>query len=274
MRVFFKDVVNVSEITKEINRYKSDTYLLTMTTSDAIYVATDFPLNHLYVKMGEVVNTVSSVMEISYWSASGWTPVANINDYTYGLTESGFIDFTPDINESWLRQDTNSSGVTIDELSDVKVYGQYWIKIKFDTNLLPAIELEWIGNKFSDDVDLFSEFPIFNDSTFLTGYEAGKTNWEEQHIKAADLIIQDLKRKNIILGKEQILERDVLLPAATAKVAEIIFNAFGNDYRQQRQDAAIEYSKRIDLSKFVVDLNENAIKDQADIISSQGWLNR
>ena len=64
------------------------------------------------------------------------------------------------------------------------------------------------------------------------------------------------------------------MPAAVSKVAEIIFNAFGNDYRQQRDDAKLEYAKRSDLSKFVIDTNGNAIKDHSDVVATQGWLSR
>ena len=273
MRVLFKDVSSISEITKQINKFKSDTYQMIMTPDDAIYISSDFPLNHFYVKMGELTNGIDSEMLVEYWSNIGWAPVANLNDYTYSLNGSGFIEFTPSKDESWLRQDTNSQGSLITDLESIKIYDQHWIKISFSIEL-EQVDIEWIGNKFSDDYDLFSEYPIFNDETFLTSYEAGKTTWEEQHVKAAELIIQDLKRKNIILGAEQILDRDILMPAAVSKVAEIIFNAFGNDYRQQRDDAKLEYAKRIDLSKFVIDTNGNAIKDHSDVVATQGWLSR
>ena len=274
MRVLFKDVSSISEITKQINKFKSDTYQMNMTPDDAIYISSDFPLNHFYVKVGAIGNIEDSDMSIEYWSNLGWVPVANLNDYTYSFAESGFVEFTPNKDESWLREDTNSQGSLIADLESIKIYDQHWIKITFSQTLTQDIELEWIGNKFSDDYDLFSEYPIFNDETFLTSYEAGKTTWEEQHVKAAELIIQDLKRKNIILGAEQILDREILMPAAVSKVAEIIFNAFGNDYRQQRDDAKLEYAKRIDLSKFVIDTNGNAIKDHSDVVATQGWLSR
>jgi len=274
MRVFFKDGSTITEITKEINKYKSDTYLLTMTSGDAIYLGVDFPLNHFFVKMGDVVNEEDVEMTVSHWTGDGWAEAANLNDYTYSLSESGFVEFTPDKDDEWHRQDTNDSGSAIDDLSSITVYDKYWVKVQFSGSLDAAIELKWIGNKFSDDDDLFSEYPIFNDTTFLTGYQTGKTNWEEQQVKAADLIIQDLKRKNIILGSEQILDRNLLMPAAVSKVAELIFNAFGNDYRQQKLDAASEYAKRIDLSKFVVDTNNNAIKEHQELGITQGWLSR
>jgi hypothetical protein len=154
------------------------------------------------------------------------------------------------------------------------VYDKYWIKISFTQNLDAGIELEWIGNLFSEDEDLFAEYPLFNDQTFLTAFESGKLNWEEQHVKAGDLIVQDLKRKNVILGSEQILDRSVLLPASVCKVAEIIFNAFGKDYQDHLLRAREEYNRRIDLSKYVVDSNNNGIQDAQETYASQGWLSR
>jgi hypothetical protein len=274
MRIFFKDGSNILEITKQINKYKSDTYLLTMTSSDAIYIATDFPMNHLFIKMGAVLNESSSSMLIDYWSSQGWLPVVNHNDYTNAFSESGFVEFTPDINHYWTRSNTSSPSQSITGLESIVVYEKYWTRIQFTNDLDPNIELEWIGSKFSDDDDLYSEYPIFNDQTFLTVFSAGKTDWEEQHIKAADLIVQDLKKKNVILGKEQILDRSVMLPASVCKVAEIIFNAFGRDYNEQKLAAKLEYERRIDLSNYVVDTNNNGVEDAADVQYKQGWLTR
>jgi hypothetical protein len=274
MRVFFKDGNNVLEITKQINKYKSDVYSLTMTSSDAIYIATDFPMNHLFVKMGAALNEQSSSMIIDYWSGQGWSPVVHTNDYSEAFSQSGFIEFTPDRYSSWIMASTNSNGQLVTGLESVIVYDKYWTKISFTNDLTAAIDLEYIGNIFSEDDDLFSEFPLFNDSTFLNCFENGKTTWEEQHVKAADLIIQDLKRKNVIIGSEQLLDRSILLPASVCKVAEIIFNAFGKDYTEQLDRAKNEYSKRIDLSKFSVDSNNNGIEDAFDIGIVQGWVSR
>ena len=274
MRIFFKESSVITEISKQINKYKNDTYIMSMGTSDALYIASDFPFNHLFVKMGSVKNAVNTSINIQYWGGNDWEDVVHINDYTNAFSNSGFIEFTPDRNESWIMESTNSVGQSILGLESITVYDKYWIKITPDLTLTNSIELEWIGNKFSDDYDLFSEFPIFNDSTFLTSFESGKTTWEEQHAKAAEIIIQDLKRKNVILGKEQILERDILLPASVVKVAEIIYNAFGKDYVEQRLAAKEEYLRRIDLSKYIVDTNNNGITDVVDVGYSQGWLSR
>jgi hypothetical protein len=108
----------------------------------------------------------------------------------------------------------------------------------------------------------------------LTSFETGKANWEEQHVKAASLIIQDLKKKGIIVGSEQVLEKSILAPASVCKVAEIIFNAFGRDYNDQRLAAKEEYEKRMDLSKYLVDTDNNGILGPEEVKYTQGWLTR
>lgn len=273
MRVFFKDSV-ITEITNKVNRYKSGTYDLTIVPGNYIYIATDFPLSHLYVKLGAIVNAVSANMSIQYWSGKAWSNAVNINDYSESFSQSGFIEFTPDRRASWDMDDTNGGNNQVTGLETITVYDQYWTRISFSASLTTNIAIEYIGSMFSNDDDLYAEYPLFNDSNFLECFENGKTTWEEQHVKAADLIVQELIRKNIIIGSEQILDRNILMPAAVCKVAEIIFNAFGKDYVDQLQRCKEEFKNRIDLSKFVVDINNNAIKDAKENEATQGWLSR
>jgi len=100
------------------------------------------------------------------------------------------------------------------------VYDKYWVRISFDLTLGATCALSFIGNKFSDDTDLFYEYPIFNSSNFLTAFKSGKTDWEEQHVKAAELIIDDLQKKSVIIGAGQILDRKKFIGASVCKVAE------------------------------------------------------
>jgi len=274
MRIFIKEGSAIKEVSKTLNSYTSGTTIATITSMDAIYLAVDFPMNHFYLKMGTVLNAESSVMSVQYWNGEDWISSVHVNDYTDALSNSGMVEFTPDRDEAWMRDDTNDNGNEITDLESIKVYDKYWIKIKFSASLTAAIELLWIGILFSTDSDLFSEFPIFNDSSFMLAFKVGKTSWEEQHVKAAELIIQDLKRRNVIIGPEQILEYNLLLPASVCKTAEIIYNAFGNDYLSQRDSARAEYKQRCDLSKFILDTNNNGIIDHYEVSESQGWMSR
>lgn len=264
MRIF----KNNEEITRYVQRMDNSFYSLSYTVGNYIYIASDFPFNHLYFKLGNNKNALNSTMKIEYYTTS-WSEAVEIRDYTDGLKQDGFVEFTPNRNFGWAQTvDSSSAGVS------TVVYNKYWTRISFDSNLTSGIELSFVGNKFSDDDDLFTEYPVFNDSNFMDAFQIGKTSWEEQHIKAAELIIQDLQKKQVVFGPEQIMDRNRFLGAAVCKTAEIIFSAFGNDYVEQRKSAKEEYSKRIDLSQFGIDLNGSGTLEPAEIVARTNWLSR
>lgn len=264
MRIF----KNATEITKEVSRFDSLVYKLNYSIGDFIYIASDFPFNHTFIKLGAVKNLITSTMKVEYYTTT-WEQVVELRDETNGLKQDGFIEFTPNRNFGWAQTvDSSEAGVS------TVVYNKYWTRVSFNQNLTADVELSFIGNKFSDDEDLFSEFPVFNDANFLTAFKAGKTSWEEQHLKAAELIIQDLQKKQVIFGKEQILDRVKFLSASVCKVAEIIFTAFGNDYIEQRKIAKEEYSKRLDLSQYNIDLNGSGNLEPMEIQARSNWLSR
>jgi len=265
MRIF----KNNTELTDKIERLDISTYSLTMTTTDFLHVATDFPFNHLYLKIGETKNLISSTMKVEYYGTA-WTEVVEVKDDTSALSTSGYVSFTPEKFNQWSYV-INSN----DTLGLTKVlYDKYWARISFSVNLTASIDLSFVGLKFNDDTDLFSEYPVFDDSNFMGAFKTGKTDWEEQEIKAAMIIVEDLEKKNIIVGPEQILDRKKFLGASVCKTAEIIFNAFGNDYIEQRKAAKEEYSKRLNLSQYNVDTNNDGVLDQKEIATKQGWLSR
>lgn len=263
MRILY----NAIEITKEISRPDILSYPFNYTVGSYIYIASDFPFNSIYFKLG-TPNAIPANMKIEYFG-NNWSEVVELRDDTHGFTQNGHIEFTPNRNAGWtMALESSQAGIS------KVVYQKYWTRISFDVNLTAATSLEFVGNKFSDDTDLFSEYPIFDDANFMNAFRIGKTNWEEQHVKASELIIQDLKKKSVILGAEQILDRAKFIGASVCKVAEILFSAFGNDYVEQRKNAEKEYGKRLDLSQYSVDSNNNALLEKSEIISNQGWLSR
>lgn len=263
MRVFF----NTNEITKQTDRYDSSNFAMTYLAGNYLYIASDFPFNHFWVNLPGVKNDVVATMKVEYYGSS-WNEVVNLKDETNALSSSGYVEFTPNKNIGWAcLTDSTTIGLPV-------VYDKYWMRISFNVGLKAGVELGFIGNKFSDDTDLFSEFPIFNDSNYQAAFQVGKTDWVEQHIKAGELIIQDLEKLGVILGPEQILEVKRFRGASVCKVAEIIYTAFGNDYLEQRKLVKEEYSKRMNLSQFKTDQDNNAILSPSDVMARQGWLRR
>lgn len=264
MRVFH----NNTEITKIISRLDGVFGEFSYIAGEYGYFAVDLPFNHLYFYLPTNTNNIAATMKVEYYSGS-WTEAVNLKDETNAFFNSGYVEFTPNRNNGWSRV-SNSTELGL----PYTVYDKYWMRISFNVNLKPNFRVDFIGHKFSDDLDLFSEYPVFNDVNFMTAFQAGKANWEQQHVKAAEIIIQDLQRKNVVIAPEQILDRTKFIPASVCKVAEIIFTAFGNDYTEQRNAAREEYLRRLDLSQYNIDNNSDAILQSQEIGVKQGWMSR
>lgn len=263
MRAFYSG----NEITKYVQRLDQSSFSFSYVSGQYFYIASDFPFNHLFFKLG-TKNDIAATMKVEYYG-SNWNEVVNLEDETNAFFNDGFVQFTPNRNNGWSAvPDSTDLGLPY------TVYDKYWLRVSFNQTLKPNVAFSYVGNKFTDDSDLFAEYPVFNDVNFLTAFASGKTNWEEQAIKAADLIIQDLQKGGVIVAPEQILDKKRFIGASVCKVAEIIFTAFGNDYIEQKKAAKEEYLSRLDLSQFNVDYNNDAILSPGEIVTRQNWLQR
>lgn len=260
-----------------------DQYSLTadftaVAAEDSIYIGSSLPFNHFYIDISSA-NTGVSALSVEYWGGQEWEDVAELTDNTKvsgkTLGQSGFIEFVPDKNKNWSRDDTvNSSAVeVVDGLGGVTIYDQYWLKLTVSADL-SYVSLNWIGSQFSNDNDLKSEFPDLTRSAVMTAFESGKTDWNEQHRIAAVIIAKDLIAKNIIVDENQILTREDLTLASVQKVASLIYNALGDDYVDQFVAAEKEYLKRLSASYVKVDNNANARIDVQEQRPSVGMLYR
>lgn len=261
-RVLYSDNGTLTDYSVNLDNYHAGNATFSYVKDEyAIYIGSDLPFNHLYFKLSSV-NTESANITVQYWDDDQWRDVVDTLDETSlsgaTLGQSGFVTWTPDEDYLWTRESTNSNGEEVTGLTDVVIYDLYWIKITFSASLTADVVIDWVGNKFSIDEDLYSEFPEFNSTSFKTAYESGKTDWEEQHITAGKILIQDLQKRNVIESEGQILERRVFTLASVQKVAQIIYSSMGDDFADQAKDAKNEYLSRIKLLNFRTDLNKNA----------------
>lgn len=274
MRIIYSDNGTLTDISKKIENYKNDSYQFSYVLGqDYFYLGSDLPFNHFYIKMVNT-NSVSGLMTIEYWNGREWIEAVNIIDETACLLNSGFVEFTPNKKEKWVAESTNDSGEQITGLTSIKIYDLYWARVSFDVTMTANRQIAWIGNLFSNDSDLFAEYPIFNKAALLTAVEAGKTNWEEQHVIAAKLLIKDMVAKNIIKGGESILKREYFNLAAVSKTAQLIFNLLGDDYVDDMVSARQEYKERLENSTYPVDQNNDALLDTAEKFSKTGFMTR
>ena len=269
-RIIFSDNGTLSDLSTSLDNYLGSTSVIPFVAAeDAIFIGLKFPINHLYFN-SSVANDAASVASVAVWNGNEFTDVVELIDETssagVSLAQDGFMTWVPNKQNGWGRDDTvNSSGTErITGLGDITIYDSYWLKMTFSNDLNTLTALSWIGNLFSTDSDLEVEYPDLLNSAVLTGFKAAKANWFEQHVRAAELMMDDMVDQGVIVDKNQILERRQLRPAAICKVAEIIHNSFGQDGDEERRKARSEYAKRIAKRKFAVDTNSNAIEDRGE----------
>jgi hypothetical protein len=272
-RVLYSDNGTFSDYTVNLNKFRTGEESFNFVAAeDYIYIGSWAPFNHLFFKMGSTVNANNVNISIEYWEGNNWESVVEIFDETNGLQQDGFITWVPNQDEKWFSEDTedmNNSG-----LQTRTIYDRYWLRISFDGDLTAGTSLKWLGQKFSDDNDLADEFPQLLKTEYLTGFESGKTDWEEQHVAAAQIMIQDIKNSKQINFDGQILAKEDFKRASVQKVAELVYNTFGEDFREEKVIARTEYWERLKKVRPAIDKDKDAIVDRSEKKAVTGFMSR
>lgn len=272
-RIIFKQGSELIDITEDISTFSTGSADFDFVAADdALYIGADHPFNSLYVKMKTASASLSS-MAIQYWN-DGWVDVVESRDGTKQFTQSGHIQFTPDRKHLWERESTNYEGDSVTGLEGIVIYDKYWLKITLSSDVDAGTQLQWIGFKFSNDTDLGAEYPDLVRSNVLTSFKAAKTDWDEQHTRASEIVVNDLVDRGLIQDGGQIISNSEYRPAAVSKCAEIIFRSFGDDYVDRANEALAEYNRRISKRNPTIDRNNNATEDAFERSYSTGWLSR
>lgn len=275
-RTLFSDNGVLTDITKEVNKYDTETYSVAsfVASQDYLYIGSIAPFNHFYLKLSAVSAVASNIMSIQYWEGREWVNVYRTDDETKGLTQSGYVTFFPDKNNGWVSESTNDKGDSVTGLTTTNIYDMYWIRIKLSLDIPLGFSVSWIGQKFSNDDDLKAELPRLVRNSMLISFGATKTDWEEQHIRASELLIDDLIANQIIDQKGQVLVREEFMKACVYKVAQIIFTELGDDYIDQADRAEREYKKRLDKSIYRIDRNQDGLLNRDEQSARVGFMSR
>lgn len=282
IRILKKISNSFTDLTSVLKEYKTGTAVLNVATNtDYVYIGQMFPFNHLYFKLGTIVNDVVSTMKIEYWSSNQWKEVAEIIDDTNvsgaPLAQPGFITWVPNKNDNWNHDDTVRGDGSVEQITGmgaVKIYDQFWIRVSFSAGLKATTQLNWVGNLFSNDSDLFAEHSQLNKSSYLTSIEAGKTTYEEQAVIAAKVVIDDLSVNDSILHQGQILERDDFRLVSVSKTAEIVYGLLGRDYDTYAEKANKNYLARMKKKNKTIDTQLNARIDQQEVFFQPSLVRR
>lgn len=270
-RFFLKKGSTFTDYSASIREFKTGSDVIDLTTTDYFYIAQIMPFNHLYFKFATVNDQAANIV-LEYWDGNNWRVVANFLDETQlsgaSFGQDGYISFIPDRNYDWHQDDTvlNSGTEHITGLGSLSIYDMYWMRISFSADLNALTAIRWIGNKFSDDNDLYGLHPTLNRSDLLSSWESGKTDWEEQHVLAAQEIINTLRKKESIYSPGQILDRYEYRLCSIAKTAEMVYTGLGNSWENEAEKAMKKYNELMSFRNKRVDQNSNARLENFEII--------
>lgn len=251
----------------------------TLTSTQTAYGATTNPIPHNADDSGAgsitgvevTAGSAGATPTIEYWWGNAWETAVDVQDNTVGLSETGSLQFSTYIDHGW---DWEQRASDVTGLSAFQIYNMFWLRISWNNTFKPTAAINYIGQKFSNDQILYSYFPDLSLTEVLESFGAGKTTWNEQHYMAAEHIVKDLIKRQIIVSRSQILDPFLFKDASCYKVAEIVYRGLGKAYFDQMQDAADRYSKEMNMKFYRIDQNQNARLEPQERTSPTGFFTR
>jgi len=274
MRYTQRVIYNGSDISKEINDFRSGTSVIPVTTSQYLYIGSEVPFNNLWIDVA-VPNAETSALTPYIWFGNEWVVAVDIDDETKSsgvtLAQDGRLNFMTDRLKGWDIEQTTED---VSGLTSFKIYNMYWIRLAVSANLSSTTAIKYIGQKFSNDADLYSLYPDLQNQNLMTAFSSGKQSWEEQAYIAAEQIIMDLIARNLIQSRGQVLDWRVFQNPSIHKVAEICFGGMGKAYEERKKDAHAAYKEAMNVKNFRLDENKDGKLSGPEKRSSTVFLRR
>lgn len=274
-RIIYSDNGTLTDLSTSLSDYKNGSATIQMVADeDYIFIGSKLPFNHIFVEITSG-NTSASVLSVSHWDSKEFKSVVEVIDETSvggkTLAQSGYISWTPNKDYTYSMDDsTNVTGLG----TNITIYDMYWTRLAVSADFTSAVAISWAGNIFSNDDDLGAEYPDLTLAARIASIDSTKTDYKEQSVRAADIIVGDLINQGELYEADQILDRRDLRLASVQKVAEIIFRIFGEDYDKDRQAASSEYHARLKKSFLKVDRNRDARESPIERAPRYGVLTR
>lgn len=281
-RVIWDDNGTLVDCSPELNGFRSLSKALSIVAAqDKLYIGAELPFNHKYFDVA-TASTIDSVMTAQIWDGSTWRAVVDLKDETQAtggktLSGSGLVSWAVDLQQSgWTRVfDTGAeSASTFGVLTGLRIFNLYWMRITFSG--ATAATLNYVGERFSSDLDLTGLYPDLGQSALKTAFGAGasKTDWNEQAFAAAEAIVAHLRRENILIRREQIMDTSLFNEASIHKTAAIIYRGMGNGHATQRDLAEQEYKRALPTKYPEVDKDASGHASACEKTSNTTWLTR
>lgn len=255
-----------SDISLAMNNFRAGTYTFPYTVGQYLYIGSFLPFNNMFFEIG-TPNAVAATVSVDIWYGQQWVPAVDIIDETSGLFNSGRIQWNTNINKGWDREQYSKdvTGLSVNS----KIYNMYWLRMSWNATLTATMVLKFIGQKFASDAILYSHYPDLNNQLMRDSYDisntpGSKTTWDEQHYMAAEKIIADLKKRDIIKSQKQILDYTLFEEASCHALAKMAYTAFGQPYFDQLETAVKDYKDAMNPQFFNVDKNADGRLDDRE----------
>ena len=216
----------------------------------------------------DTVSASAGNISMSYHNGADWVPVVDLLDGTSGFTKSGVIQFSPNRNTRWdMAEDTAQDGPS--DLNSFTIYNLYWIKIEFGSALDAGTALKKITYKFCTDAEL-EDYDSDIDE-FLTAFS--QSDWTPQILTASLEVVDDMKRKGLIVDSGQVLRLgDVARPTAY-KTLLIIYLSLGDAYADRRAEVK-ELYKNSFSGVYTIDRNNDGLASKRETAVLSGRMHR
>lgn len=242
---------------------------------DYLYIAQYFPFNNFYLELN-TVNSLASVMTVQYWYGKEWVNAVDLIDATkvngVSLAKSGVVQFSPSRRYKWQEiVDTKEEQGSL--LTSLEIYNNYWLRVKFSSDLSLTTALESVGYKFTND-DMLSAIDSEINNYLLAWGGVGKLDWNEQIVLASQYLIYDLKSKGLIIHPGNILRFDDVSLACAHRALMIIYAQLGESFLGKYNYSLGMYNELMSIKRFNFDVDLDGRLDKQEISNSVGKLIR
>lgn len=274
-RVLFDDNGTEYDHSVALNDYLASSVVIPyVLNEDAIYIASDLPINNKYFVVSSA-NAEASVVAVHSWIDNSWVAAVDVIDETVtsgkSLAKSGVIRWSTNRLKSWdIEQDSED----VTGVDAVGIYNRYWTRITFSASLTNTTALSYVGYKFCSDTELHTFYPELNDADLRLAFKTGKTDWVDQEIAASEGIITELTTRGIIKTPCQILNTELFKMPAIHKTAHLIFSAMGRSHDEDAAQAKMRYEASMNMKNFQVDLNASGNLETRERIVTTTFMRR
>lgn len=270
-RVLFSDNGTITDLSRSVtDLFAASSVLPWVAAQDKLYLGSDQPFNHRYFKMS-VLNDQAAVISIDIWDGTAWVPAVDEIDFTslagVAWAANGIVQWTTDRTSGWNRiADSND----ITGLSGTHIYDMFWARITMSGDLKATTALSYVGHKFSDDSLLGGYYPDLVRTKLLAAFASGKTNWEEQHVLAAEELIRDLRKRRYAASGSSVFDWELFSVPAMHKTAQIIMAGLGPDFADRAVDAQESYQNELENTLAGLDRDQDGRLSPQEKLPSVG----